>query len=93
MNYSEHPGTQMGVQVSPLFIEGFAIKKLKITVTSVNSYLVFLLTLRLQRIEFIRKDSNHIQSGNHHSKPRIKVKRFQLLTQAFQVLALMQSPR
>jgi len=34
MYCSEQPGTQMGVQVSPLFIEGLAMMKLKITVTS-----------------------------------------------------------
>lgn len=36
MNCSEQPGTQMGVHVSPLFIEGLAMIKLNSTVTSVR---------------------------------------------------------
>jgi len=68
MNYSEHPGTQIGVQVSPLFIDGFAMIKLKITVMSKHIVKDIKLTMGLHTVEFIGKDCNHIKSCYHHAK-------------------------
>jgi hypothetical protein len=70
MNYSEQPGTQIGVQVTPLFIDGLAMMKLKITVTSaqVNQSL-YGLTVSLHIIELVSKHVDHVERCHHHAKP------------------------